>query len=763
LGGDVICATLQSLEFGYRLVRKITANVFISWLSVPSLNRVAVGSYKWALHLPVLIILFVLQSAVPTCGAATQQPGVKNILVIYGAVSADYQYLNVFESMIRARVPGQVTFYVALMDLPEGDTRAYEESLAETLRRKYADVKLDLIIAIFKHGTEFAVQYRDKMFPGVPIVFTQITPGELNSQMKGRGVTGVAVPVDFQRTIELALRLQPDTKAVAIITDSWWLTASHAALLHYQDRVREIDIVGPSDSQLLEKVAALPPHTVVLFQLGPNDTKLLPVTNWDVLRFASQRLPTFSPWPSLCLDRGCIGGAYPDSLKEDRWTAEVASRVLLGEKPEDIPMVIDSDVQDEVDWHALQRWHIPEAALPRDTAVLYREPGLWERGRRYFVAGITVILVQALLILGLIWQRARKRRAESVLRESEERFRVMADSTPSLIWMCDDRGKFTYENEQRLQFTGPSPDARHDESWTTYVHPDDLRNVQSTLSKALKDHQPFSKEYRLRRTDGTYRWMFDVAAPRFNGDGSFAGFIGSAADVTDQKLAREALEGLSGQLIAAQEKERSRLARELHDDICQRLAMISFKIEKATKGWGSGQSSIGHQLEEIWQQCSNLTGDVQSLSHELHPSILYNLGLATAIRSFCREVAEQNDAVVEFISSDIPDFLPREVSLSLFRVVQEALHNAVKYSGQKHFEVQLHGKDGEIELKVSDKGVGFDAASIKRGRGLGLVSMAERIHNINGIFDIDTQPNAGTRIRARVALTRPNVFAATAN
>jgi PAS domain S-box-containing protein len=727
-----------------------------------SLIKVA-GSRKLASYRPILIILFALSSVVPACGASGQQAAVKNVLVIYGAVSADYQYLNVFESLIRARVPGQITFYVTLMDLPEGDTKAYEESLAETLRRKYADVKLDLIIAIFKHGIEFAIQYRDKIFPGVPIVFTQITPGELNSQMKGRGVTGVAVPVDFRRTIDLALRLQPETKAVAVITDSWWLAASQATLLHYKNRVREIDIVGPSDSQLLEKVAALPPRTVVLFQLGPNDTKLLPVTNWDVLRVAAQRLPTFSPWPSLCLDRGCIGGAYPDSLKEDRWTAEIASRVLLGEKAEDIPIAIDSDVQDEVDWHALQRWHIPEAALPPGTTILYREPSLWKRGRRYFVVGITVIFVQAFLILGLIWQRARKRKAESVLRESENRFRVMADSTPSLIWMCDDKGKVTYLNEQRLLFTGARPGAGYGDCWTARVHPDDLINVQDGFSKALKDHKSFSKEYRLRRADGVYRWMFDVAAPRFNGDGSFAGFIGSAADVTDQKVAREALETLSGQLIAAQEKERSRLARELHDDICQRLAMISFKIEKATKGWGSGQLTVGNQLEEIWKQCSNLTGDVQSLSHELHPSILYNLGLATAIRSFCREVAEQNDAVVEFISSNIPDFLPREVSLSLFRVVQEALHNAVKYSGQKHFEVQLHGTDGEIELKVSDKGIGFDTASIRSGRGLGLVSMAERIHHINGSFDIDTQPNAGTRIRARVALMGPNVFATTAN
>jgi signal transduction histidine kinase len=231
--------------------------------------------------------------------------------------------------------------------------------------------------------------------------------------------------------------------------------------------------------------------------------------------------------------------------------------------------------------------------------------------------------------------------------------------------------------------------------------------------------------------------------------------------VTDQKLAREALEKVSGQLIDAQEKERRRLARELHDDVCQRLAMLSLKIEKVSKGWGRGQLSVADQLEQIWQQCSNLTGDVQALSHELHPSILDNLGLATAVKSFCREVAEQNGVVVEFAGRNIPDSVPREVSLSLFRVVQEAVRNAIKYSGEKHFEVRLQGASGYLELEVNDEGGGFDAATTNGG-GLGLVSMAERIHQVNGTFTVDSQPNAGTRIRARVPVAAPSKAVTTA-
>jgi len=152
------------------------------------------------------------------------------------------------------------------------------------------------------------------------------------------------------------------------------------------------------------------------------------------------------------------------------------------------------------------------------------------------------------------------------------------------------------------------------------------------------------------------------------------------------------LEKEGGELIAALEKERSHIARELHDDTCRRLAMLSLRIEKVTQSWSLGRMLVGDQLEQIWQRCSNLTGDVQALSHELHPSALDNLGLVRAIKSFCREFSEQSGVTVHFSQFDIPDSLTREVSLSFFRVIQEAQHNAAKCSGTKQFEVNLQGE-----------------------------------------------------------------------
>jgi PAS domain S-box-containing protein len=318
--------------------------------------------------------------------------------------------------------------------------------------------------------------------------------------------------------------------------------------------------------------------------------------------------------------------------------------------------------------------------------------------------------------------------------------------------MCDARGRITYLNDRRIAFTGPVPEAGYGDSWITYVHPEDVERVLGAFYEALKARHSFSQEYRLRRSDGVYRWMFDVASPRVNGDGSFAGFIGSAIDTTDQKLAQQALEKVSGQLIEAQEKERSRIARDLHDDICQRLALLSMEIAQANRTSNGSSTTTRLNLESIQKHCCDIAGDLQSLSHQLHSSKLDYLGVVSAIRSFCNEFSTQHQVNIEFSDKNVPKHPPKDISLCLFRIAQEALQNAVKYSGTDRFFVALWAIEEEVQLVVRDEGVGFDVEEAKKNRGLGLVSMQERIHLVHGRFAVDSKPGKGTRIFAAVPL-----------
>jgi PAS domain S-box-containing protein len=707
------------------------------------LNRLS--EYVWFVVLGIV-------SCVLIAPAVAEQPNVKNVLVLHNWANLPQSW-DLMESTVRARVPGQITFYTASVANPRFDNEEYRQSLAETLCRGYAGVKLDLVIAATYPVLQFAVQYRDAMFPGVPIVFTDVS-----SQQERKlwpDVTGVISPLGMGETIDLALRLQPDTTSIAIITgvsewDKYWLAVAHHELLRRQSKVKEIDLIGPFGHELLERVDGLPPHTVVLFQLRPDDFTRVALDPLDVLAGVAQRRPTYSAWPGLALNRGGIGGSYRDLPKEAVLNGEIVARVLSGEPPENIAIVHDTDLQVRVDWRALQRWDIPESALPPEAVIDYRLPSVWQRERKSIVIGIIVIVAEALLIAGLLLQSARKRKAEAVLRESEERFRVMADSTPSLVWMCDARGRITYLNDRRIAFTGPEPDTGYGDNWITYVHPDDVEPMLGKLYEALKAKQPFSQEYRLRRNDGIYRWMFDVASPRVNGDGSFGGFIGSAIDTTDQKLAQKALEKVSGQLIEAQEKERSRIARDLHDDICQRLALLSMEIERANRTSNGPSAATKQNLEQIKKHCSEIAIDVQSLSHQLHSAKLDYLGVVAAVKGLCTEYSRQHQASIEFTDRYVPRHLPKDISLCLFRIAQEALQNAVKYSGANRFFVAVWAVEGEIQLVVRDEGEGFDVEEAKKNRGLGLMSMQERIHLVHGRFAVDSKPGKGTRIFAAV-------------
>ena len=708
---------------------------------------------RWAL---LVVFTFFPELAVFILPAASQEePSARNVLILNSFTNRDsFIELEPFKASVRAHLSMPVNFNIEYLESTRFGDDGYRRSVSEALRHAYSKPRIDLVVVGSYPALRFVLDYRERMFRGVPLVFVGVDRTRIEGQKVWQGVTVITSTPDVRGSLNLALRFHPDTQNVVVLGgvsefENYWMKRFREEVHLNHESLKLIEVAGLPPRVALDQVCTLPARTIVFAQIAPRDSADSDLKVFDLIRAISRRFPTYSIF-NYCFDRGCVGGSYPDQEEDGRRAGEIAARVLLGEKPENVAIVAGTAMRPVLDWRELQHWKIPGSLLPPGTVVLYREPTLWERGQKYFLAAIGVIVVQALWIFALFWQRARKRKAEAVLRESERRFRVMADTTPSLIWMCDNQGKVTYLNEQRLSFTGSDPNEGYGGTLTAYVHPDDLKNVLDTLSRALRNHEPFSREYRLRRQDGVYRWMFDVASPRIDGDGSFAGFIGSAVDVTEQRIARETLEKVSGQLIDAQENERRRLARELHDDICQRLAMLSLKIEKVTRGWCNGRMPMGDQLEQIWQQCSALTGDVQALSHQLHPSILDNLGLATAVKSFCREVSEQSGVVVKFAVRNLPDSVPREVSLSVFRVVQEAVHNAIKYSGEKHFEVRLEAESEHLELEVSDQGVGFDAANTKNASGLGLVSMAERIYQVNGTFEIDSQPNAGTRIRARV-------------
>jgi signal transduction histidine kinase len=228
--------------------------------------------------------------------------------------------------------------------------------------------------------------------------------------------------------------------------------------------------------------------------------------------------------------------------------------------------------------------------------------------------------------------------------------------------------------------------------------------------------------------------------------------LGMSVDITERKHAEEALASVSRRVIDAEECERSRIAEDLHEDIGQRLALLAIEIERLKTEPLSQTVGMLTRIDELWKHTLGILTDVKASAHELHSPRLEYLGIAATMRSFCEEFGQRKGMEIDFRSYDLPGFVPPDISLCLFRVLQEALYKAVKHRRVRHFNVRLWGTSGEIHLTVSDSGAGFDPEAAREAGGLGVVGMQERLKLLKGTFSIDLQARRGTAIHARVPL-----------
>jgi PAS domain S-box-containing protein len=288
------------------------------------------------------------------------------------------------------------------------------------------------------------------------------------------------------------------------------------------------------------------------------------------------------------------------------------------------------------------------------------------------------------------------------------------------------------------------------------IHPEDRERVIGLTQEMIRTGQDTDAEWRVVWPDGSVHWIAGRGRVLRDESGEPLRIIGVNMDVTERKLAEDALNNVGRRLIEAHEEERTWIARELHDDICQRIALLSVELEKGDLLAPDTVTGIHDHSGHLRQRLFDLGKDVQNLAHRLHSSKLEYLGLLAAAKSFCRELSEQRNVRIEFKHSNIPSGIPKEVSLCLFRVLQEATQNALKHSGTQDFSVELHGTQDGIRLTVSDSGIGFDLHDEMKHRGLGLISMRERLRLVNGDLSIQSEPGRGTTILARVPLGYQN-------
>jgi PAS domain S-box-containing protein len=281
--------------------------------------------------------------------------------------------------------------------------------------------------------------------------------------------------------------------------------------------------------------------------------------------------------------------------------------------------------------------------------------------------------------------------------------------------------------------------------------PPEREEEQRIIMRRLADGERVANLETVRITRNGRRLDVSITiSPIRDTEGRVIGASKIIRDIAARKQAEQMLSRMNRKLIEAQEKERTRIARDLHDDIAQRLALLAVGLEQLQHELPESETALQRRIDTVQVQATQLTSDVQTLSHELHSAKLEYLGIVVAATGFCKELCERQKVEIDFKSKDVPSPLSSEISLCLYRVLQESLHNAVKYSGVRQFEVRLWGATEEIHLSVSDLGIGFSRADVMKGPGLGLTSMQERIKMVSGQIAIDSQPGRGTKIHAWV-------------
>ncbi len=481
--------------------------------------------------------LFFVLTAVCAAGA---EP--KRVLIVHSFSSEAPPFTvhsRAFETALVEKMGEPVDLDEVSLDMARYADREAQEGIVEYLRTRQARWQPDLVVPIGAPASIFVAEYRDRLFPKTPILYTSVDQRLLPTGALEKNAAYIGEVFDIPGLIEDMLKIAPRTKNIAVVVgatplEQHWRDVFRRAAEPLASRINFIYLDDLSFDQMLERAASLPRDSYIFVLLLLRDS--LGVThNADE---ALKRLHEVAKAPINSifehqLGLGIVGGRLYQSERIGREAAEVAIRILHGEPASSFPPKIIEPLPPRYDWRELQKWSIDEKSLPAGSTILYRSPTVWEQYRNWILAGLSIFAVQALLIVGLVANLIKRHRAERSLIESEKRFQSTADAAPVMIWMAGPDKLCTFFNKAWLEFTGRKMELELGNGWSEGVHLDDFEKCLETYITAFDARKPFMMKYRLRRHDGEYRFITDSGVPRFGPRGNFRGYIGACVDVTD--------------------------------------------------------------------------------------------------------------------------------------------------------------------------------------------------------------------------------------
>jgi PAS domain S-box-containing protein len=364
--------------------------------------------------------------------------------------------------------------------------------------------------------------------------------------------------------------------------------------------------------------------------------------------------------------------------------------------------------------------------------------------------------------------------AVTALRESEARFRAVADLVPELLWQSEADGSTPWYNARWFEYTGQTPEEAQGWGWTEAIHPDDRPQSLANFHRALERREPLVQEHRIRRRDGTYRWFLMRAEPLRDASGRIVRWFGAATDIDAQRTAFLEIERLVGertserdtlrrQLTGAEESERRRIARELHDQLGQQLTAFAWAADEALRlanrvdaVKAPAEVPLVRRLESLQALAHATQRSARYLALELHPPELDDVGLESALQTYVDDWGTRYGIRTEVAVTGDAIGVPTDIASAFYRIAQEALTNVAKHAGATSVSLLLDKRNDQLRLIVEDNGKGFDVdATLERSRNdrrLGLAGIGERVRLLGGTLDLESRPAHGTSIYVCVPL-----------
>lgn len=568
-----------------------------------------------------------------TVGANSADPKRVLLLHSFGRDIAPFSEMTKsFHAALVKRSPEPLDFYEASIFTARFQKPENDDSLVKYLQDLFSGRKLDLIVAQGGPAAAFVEKYRQQLFSETPMVISGVDARLMPAAALTSNDTYIGVKLDLPAFVENILRVRPETANIVVVlgnspNEQFWARELRREFQPFADRVQFTWLNELPLDEILHRVAGLPPQSAVLYFMlavdGAGAVYPLDVAFTRLREVAT--VPVFG-YGDYHLGRGSVGGPSDQTLALGQQTAEVALRILAGEKAGAIKTPLFGLGTPAYDWRELQKWGISEASLAPNSEVLFRPPNVWNLYRWYIIGAISLIVVQTLLILSFLVQRAGRRAAEFGIRAKEGELRV------------------SYNQVRQL----------------------------------------------------------------------------------------------AGRLIYAQEEERTRIARELHDDIGQRVASLSIGLSSLKRRVPNQDPSGWSELSGLQQQVVGLAKDLRDLSHELHPGALEHVGFLEALQGRCDEINRESDTKVDVEVADGWLEAADDIELCLYRVAQEALRNITKHAHARTARISLACRNGQVVMRITDDGRGFQENGASGHFGIGLLSMRERVRMLEGSFEVES-------------------------